>query len=223
MSYQLIFLGPPGAGKGTQAESVCRDRGIPQISTGDILRGAIKAGTELGRKAKAYMDEGLLAPDDLIIGIMEERLRQSDCEAGFLLDGVPRTVPQAEAVEAMLENLGRPLTAVVSIDVPDEDIIARITGRRSCPKDGMVYHVQYKAPRTEGRCDLCGTELVQRADDTRETVENRLRVYKEQTAPLIDFYSEREVLAMVDGRGSIDEIAARVADAIDRAASRQGS
>lgn len=215
MSIQLILLGPPGAGKGTQAELLCKERGIPQISTGDILREARRSGTPIGNQANEFMAKGALVPDSIIIGLMEERLRKEDCLAGFLLDGVPRTVPQAEAIEEMLAALKRPLTAVISMDVPSEDIVDRITCRLSCPKDGYSYNTKTRPPKVAGVCDICGTALIQRADDSRETMTERLRVYKEQTEPLIDFYRHRGLLLAVDGVGEINEVAGRIADALN--------
>lgn len=199
---KLIFLGAPGAGKGTQAEYVCKEFGIPSISTGNILREAIAAKTELGLKAKSYMDGGNLVPDEVVISIIAERLKADDCKGGFLLDGFPRTIPQAEA----LDRMGIYMDKVVSIEVPDEAIVERMSGRRACLKCGATYHVVNKKPAKEGVCDNCGNELVVRADDKPETVLSRLNTYHEQTEPLKDFYKSKGCLVTVDGTGSVSEI-----------------
>ena len=199
---KLIFLGAPGAGKGTQAEYVCKEFGIPSISTGNILREAIAAKTELGLKAKAFMDGGNLVPDEVVISIIAERLKADDCKGGFLLDGFPRTIPQAEA----LDRMGIYMDKVVSIEVPDEAIVKRMSGRRACLKCGATYHVENKKPAKEGVCDNCGQELVVRADDKPETVLSRLQTYHEQTEPLKDFYESKGCLVKVDGTGSVQEI-----------------
>lgn len=199
---KLIFLGAPGAGKGTQAEFVCKEFNIPSISTGNILREAIAAKTELGLKAKSYMDGGNLVPDDVVISIIAERLKADDCKGGFLLDGFPRTIPQAEALDAM----GICMDKVVSIEVPDEAIVDRMSGRRVCLKCGATYHVVNKKPAKDGICDNCGNELVIRADDKPETVLSRLQTYHEQTEPLKDFYKSKGCLVTVDGTGSVNEI-----------------
>lgn len=199
---KLIFLGAPGAGKGTQAEYVCKEFGIPSISTGNILREAIAAKTELGLKAKAFMDGGNLVPDEVVISIIAERLKADDCKGGFLLDGFPRTIPQAEA----LDRMGIHMDKVVSIEVPDEAIVERMSGRRACLKCGATYHVVNKKPAKEGVCDNCGNELVVRADDKPETVLSRLNTYHEQTEPLKDFYKSKGCLVTVDGTGSVSEI-----------------
>lgn len=199
---KLIFLGAPGAGKGTQAEFVCKELGIPSVSTGNILREAIAAETELGLKAKSFMDKGNLVPDEVVISIIAERLKADDCKNGFLLDGFPRTIPQAEA----LDRMGICMDKVVSIEVPDEAIVDRMAGRRSCLKCGATYHVQNKKPKAEGICDNCGAELTVRADDKPETVKSRLATYHEQTEPLKDFYKSKGCLVTVDGTGSVSEI-----------------
>ncbi len=199
---KLIFLGAPGAGKGTQAEYVCEKLGIPSISTGNILREAMANKTELGLKAKSYMDAGKLVPDEVVISIIAERLKAEDCAGGFLLDGFPRTIPQAEA----LDKMGVKLDKVVSIEVPDEAIVKRMAGRRSCPKCGMTYHIESKKPLKDGICNKCGAELTVRADDKPETVRNRLEVYHAQTEPLKDFYRAQGCLVTVDGTGSVPEI-----------------
>ena len=202
----LIMLGPPGAGKGTQAKMLVEKLGIPQISTGDMLRAAVAEGTELGKKAKEYMDKGQLVPDEVVIGIVKERLSKPDCEKGFILDGFPRTVPQAEALDKILEEMGKRIDYVINIVVPDEEILKRLTGRRTCKKCGAMYHVIYNPPKQEGVCDKCGGELYQRDDDKEETIKNRLKVYAEQTAPLVDYYRKKGVLVDIDGTKSINEI-----------------
>jgi len=202
----LIFLGPPGAGKGTQAKMLVERYGIPQVSTGDILRAAVAEGTELGKKAKEYMEAGKLVPDEVVIGIIEERLKQSDCEKGFILDGFPRTVPQAEALDKVLEKMGRKIDHVLTLDVPEEELIKRLTGRRTCKKCGAMYHTIFNPPKVEGVCDKCGGELYQRPDDNEETVRSRLSVYEQQTRPLIDFYEKKGLVRKIDGRGEIKEI-----------------
>ena len=197
---KLILLGAPGAGKGTQAEIISKKLNIPTISTGNILREAIKNGTEIGLKAKSFMDNGKLVPDDVIIGIVKERVSRDDCANGFILDGVPRTIPQAEA----LEQQGVHFDRVVSIEIEDSVIEARMTGRRGCGTCGASFHVTANPPKVEGVCDLCGKELIVRKDDTPETVKNRLKVYHEQTEPLKDFYEKLGVLKLVDGNQPIE-------------------
>ncbi len=202
----LILLGPPGGGKGTQAKRIVEKYGIPQISTGDILREAVAKGTELGKKAKEYMDKGELVPDEVVIGIVKERLAQPDCEKGFILDGFPRTLKQAEALDEILEDMNKKIDAVINISVPDEEIIKRIVYRRVCKNCGAVYNLIYSPPKEDNKCDKCGGELYQRDDDKEETVKERLRVYKEQTQPLIDYYRNKGVLFDVDGTKTIDEV-----------------
>ncbi len=206
----IILLGGPGAGKGTQAKLMIEKYNIPQISTGDILRAAVKEGTDLGKEAKRYMDAGKLVPDEVVIGIIKERLKEPDCEKGFILDGFPRTVPQAEALEKVLEQMGRKIDHVLSIEVPEEELIKRLTGRRTCRECGQGYHIIFNPPKEEGKCDKCGGELYQRDDDNEETVKNRLKVYQESTQPLIDFYSKKGLLRPVDGVGSIEDIFQRI-------------
>lgn len=207
---KLIFLGPPGAGKGTQAEILSKKLNIPTISTGNILRAAVKEGTEIGLKAKSYMDSGHLVPDEVIIGIVAERLEKPDCAEGFILDGVPRTVAQAEALEAD----GIHFDDVVSLEVSEEEIIKRMSGRRACTHCGATYHIVAAPPKTEGVCDKCGAPLVQREDDKPETVHKRLQVYEEQTAPLVHFYQDRGVLKTVHNRPTIEATAAEVFQAL---------
>ena len=207
----IIFLGAPGAGKGTQAERVADAYGIPTVSTGNIIREALSNGTEMGIKAKTYIEAGKLVPDDVVIGIIQERLAKDDCQNGFILDGFPRTIPQAEA----LEDMGIDIDKVVDIEVPDEAIKERMGGRRVCPKCGSTYHLVTKKPQKDGICDCCGAELVQRKDDAPETVADRLKVYHDQTEPLKDFYDKRGKLSTVDGVGSVEEIAERVKAALE--------
>jgi len=206
----LILLGAPGVGKGTQGALISKEYNIPQISTGDILRNEVKNETELGKKAKVYMDKGELVPDDVIIGMMENRIKQDDCKNGFILDGFPRTVAQAEAFDEMLKKNGLELDRVLLIDVPEEEIIERLTGRRVCPNCGAVYHVKNNPPKKEGICDKCGSALVQRDDDKEEVVRNRLEVYKKNTMPLVDYYTKTSKLVKIDGTGEISEIFERV-------------
>ena len=206
----LILLGAPGAGKGTQAELLVEKLSIPAISTGNMLREAMAKGTELGKKAKQYMDEGSLVPDELILGIVADRVAQPDCRSGFILDGVPRTLAQAEALEAK----GVKIDHVVSIEVDDSEIEGRMTGRRVCAKCGASYHIVANPPKTEGICDSCGGELVLRTDDAPETVRNRLEVYHAQTEPLKDYYGKRGLLREVPGNGDIDSITAAVMEAM---------
>lgn len=202
----IVFLGPPGAGKGTQAKILIERYGIPQISTGDMLREHRAKGTELGKKAQEYMDKGQLVPDEIILDMVKERLSQPDCEKGFILDGFPRTVAQAEALDRILSEMGKKLDFALALVVPDELLIERLTGRRTCKNCGMMYHIKYKPPKVEGICDVCGGELYQRPDDNEETVRNRLKVYHESTAPLIDYYKKKGILREIDGSKSIEEI-----------------
>ena len=200
---KLILLGAPGAGKGTQAEILCDRLNIPTISTGNMIREAMKSGTEMGLKAKEYAENGKLVPDEVVIGIVDERLRMEDCQNGFILDGFPRTIPQAEA----LDRMGIAIDRVVDINVPDEVITRRVSGRRACLDCGSTYHIETKKPQVEGICDRCGSTLVQRKDDQPETVQERLHVYHDQTEPLRDYYAKAGKLLVVDGQQGIQEIA----------------
>ena len=196
---KIIMLGAPGAGKGTQAKKIAEKYGIPHISTGDIFRANIKNNTELGKKAKEYMDQGLLVPDELTCDLVTDRIQQDDCSKGFILDGFPRTIPQAEALDKALTAMGQSMDYAINVDVADENIIDRMSGRRACLKCGATYHIITIPPKSEGICDNCGSELVQREDDKPETVKKRLDVYNEQTQPLIDYYNNQGILRTVDG------------------------
>jgi len=207
----IVFMGLPGAGKGTQAERIVASFGIPHISTGDMFRQAVREGTPLGLKAKEYMDKGLLVPDEVTVGIVRERLSQGDCAKGFLLDGFPRTVPQAEALDATLAELGRRLDHVIYLDVRKETLLARLTGRRICRQCGATYHVVFNPPRQEGVCDKCGGELYQRDDDKEETVATRLEVNLAQMEPLLAYYEEKGLLRRVNGEQEIDAVFADIA------------
>lgn len=207
---KLILLGPPGAGKGTQAEILCKKLNIPTISTGNILRAAVKNGTPVGLKAKEYMDAGKLVPDEVIIGVISERLAEADCQNGFILDGVPRTIPQAEA----LEKAGISFDAVVSIEISDEEIVERMAGRRVCAACGAPYHVKNMPPKVEGVCDACGGKLEARADDKPEVVRDRLSVYYKETAPLKDFYAARNLLKTVDNQPTVAETTTAILNAL---------
>lgn len=212
----ILFMGPPGAGKGTQAEKVTETFGIPHISTGDAFRLAMKEGTPLGRKAKEYVDQGLLVPDDVTNGIVRERLRQDDCQNGFLLDGYPRTIPQAEALDGMLAEMGKRLEHVINLKVDRSLLLARLTGRRICKACGATYHMVFHPPKREGVCDKCAGELFQRSDDTEEKVGTRLDEYTNKTAPLLDYYREKGLLREVDGEQDIDRVTAAIAAILRR-------
>ena len=203
---KIVMLGAPGAGKGTQAKKIAESYGVPHISTGDIFRANIKNDTELGRKAKTYMDKGELVPDELVVELIMDRFKEPDCEGGYVLDGYPRTIPQAEALDSALEEAGEKLDYAINVDVPDEVIINRMSGRRACLKCGATYHIQYNPPVVENTCDACSEELSLRDDDREETVKNRLEVYHEQTEPLEKYYSEHGVLYNVDGTKDMDEV-----------------
>ena len=202
----ILLMGPPGAGKGTQAANLVKKFSIPHISTGDMFRAAIKEGTELGKKAKACIDAGNLVPDEITIGIVKERLSQEDCKKGFILDGFPRTVDQADALKGILTELGLSLKSVLNITVPSADLVDRAVGRRICRSCGATYHVKFSPSKQEGVCDACGGELYQRADDTEETMKNRLSVYEAQTKPLIDYYQAAGLYVEIDGRQAIDKV-----------------
>ena len=206
----IIMLGAPGAGKGTQAKMIADKYGVPHISTGDIFRANIKNGTELGMEAKKYMDQGLLVPDELTVRILLDRVAQDDCKNGYVLDGFPRTIPQAEVLDSELTKLGDHIDYAINVDVPDENIVKRMSGRRACLTCGATYHIEHVPPKKEGICDVCGSELVLRDDDKPETVKNRLNVYHEQTQPLIDFYTEKGVLKTVDGTVPMEEVFAAI-------------
>ena len=208
---KIIMLGAPGAGKGTQAKKIAAKYGIPHISTGDIFRANIKNGTELGLKAKSYMDAGGLVPDEITIGMFLDRIHQADCENGYVLDGFPRTIPQAESLTEALKKNGESIDFAVNVDVPDENIISRMSGRRACLNCGATYHIVYNAPKKEGVCDACGQELVLREDDKPKTVKKRLDVYHDQTQPLIDYYKKEGVLAEVDGTKDMEEVFQNIA------------
>ncbi len=203
---KIVMLGAPGAGKGTQAIKIADKYGIPHISTGDIFRANIKGGTELGMKAKSYMDKGELVPDEVTIGMLLDRIAQDDCKDGYVLDGFPRTIPQAESLTKALAEKGDKIDCAMDIEVPDEAIVQRMSGRRACPKCGATYHIVYAAPKTENVCDKCGSELIIRSDDKPETVQDRLNVYHKQTEPLISYYKSADVLREVDGTKELQEV-----------------
>ena len=217
MSVRLVFLGPPGAGKGTQAQLLASQYGVEQLATGDILRRNVREGTTLGQEAKRYMDAGDLVPDGVIIGMVERELAGS---TGFIVDGFPRTIAQAEAFDALLARLKTPLTAVVLFEVPREQLIERLTGRWTCPKDQSSYHLTFNPPRTAGVCDVCGTALIQRSDDTLETVTRRMAVYDEQTAPLIAYYRKQGNLIAIHAERPVTDVTAEILTALSE---RQGA
>ena len=203
---KIIMLGAPGAGKGTQAKKIAAKYGIPHISTGDIFRANIKNGTELGKKAKTYMDQGLLVPDELVVDLVVDRVNQDDCKNGYVLDGFPRTIPQAEALTEALEKMGQKVDFAIDVNVPDENIVKRMGGRRACVTCGATYHMVYAPTKKEGICDTCGGELILRDDDKPETVQKRLNVYHDQTQPLIDYYTKSGVLKEVDGTVDMEDV-----------------
>ncbi len=211
---RLVLLGPPGSGKGTHGAWLSEQYGVPTISTGDILRAEVAQGSQLGRKAKQYMDEGKLVPDDVILEMIEQRFRADDCARGFLLDGFPRTRAQAEGLDVMLQRFGWKLDGVLKLDVDEEEIVRRLTSRRVCSRCGKIFNLVTDPPPANGRCPNCNGEVIQRSDDTEETVRNRLRVYEEQTRPLVDFYRDRGLLVTVNGQGSIEEVRERIAQAL---------
>ena len=206
MYMKIIMLGAPGAGKGTQAKKIAEKYGIPHISTGDIFRANIKGGTELGMKAKSYMDQGQLVPDDVTIGMLLDRISQDDCAGGYVLDGFPRTIPQAESLTEALKGRNEKMDYAINVDVPDEAIVTRMGGRRACIACGATYHIVYNPTKTEGVCDACGEKLVLRDDDKPETVQKRLTVYHEQTQPLIEYYDSEGILKTVDGTQDLNDV-----------------
>lgn len=211
----LILLGPPGAGKGTQAQMIVDRYHLPQISTGDILRAAVKEGTSLGKQAKTFMDRGQLVPDEVVIGIIDERLRASDCNAGFILDGFPRTTPQAEALQAILTKIGKSVDHVINIEVDPEELVRRLTGRRTCNNCGGIFHILFHPPQKEGVCDRCGGTLYQREDDREETIRTRLKEYQKQTAPLIQYYQNKKLLRPIQGVGGQNQIFEQIIRVLD--------
>ncbi|MFZ7104431.1 MAG: adenylate kinase [Peptococcaceae bacterium] len=213
---RILLMGPPGAGKGTQAEKLTAELNIPHISTGDMFRKAIKEGTELGVRAKSFMDQGKLVPDEVTIGIVKERLSEADCRNGFLLDGFPRTVPQADALDEILKQLNMNLEAVVNMKVSRDELIERLTGRRVCKACGATYHVMFNPPEKENVCNKCGGDLYQRNDDKVETVQNRLDVYEEQTAPLINYYQQKRLLKEINGAQSMEDVLADILSVLGR-------
>lgn len=212
---KIIMLGAPGAGKGTQAKMIAEKYAVPHVSTGDIFRANIKNGTELGIEAKKYMDQGLLVPDELTVKILLDRVSQEDCQNGYVLDGFPRTIPQAEVLERALDEIGDKIDYAINVDVPDENIIRRMGGRRACLSCGATYHVEHIPPKKEGTCDACGQGLVLRDDDKPETVKNRLDVYHKQTQPLIDFYQAKGILRTVDGTVDMKDVFAAITAILD--------
>lgn len=215
MSKNLIFFGPPGAGKGTQAKKLVAEQGIPQISTGDILRAHRREGTELGKKAQQFMDQGLLVPDDLVIDMVGERLAEDDAQDGYILDGFPRTVPQAVALDELLRSRDASIERVLVLKVPDENIIARVVGRRACKSCGEAYHLDFRPPAEHGVCDACGGELYQRADDNEQKARVRLNEYAHNTAPVAAYYQQRGIVREIDGVGEIDEVFSRIVGALE--------
>ncbi len=209
---KIIMLGAPGAGKGTQAKMIAEKFGIPHISTGDIFRSNIKEGTELGVEAKKYMDQGLLVPDELTVKILLDRVAKEDCEGGYVLDGFPRTIPQAEVLDEALNKINDKIDYAVNVDVPDDNIVKRMSGRRACLKCGATFHMEHIPPKQEGICDSCGGELVLRDDDKQETVQNRLKVYHDQTQPLIDYYMKKGILKSVDGTREMRNVFQLISD-----------
>ena len=211
---KIIMLGAPGAGKGTQAKKIAEKYSIPHISTGDIFRANIKNGTELGKKAKTYMDQGLLVPDELVVDLVVDRVKQDDCSNGYVLDGFPRTIPQAEALDKALAAMGEAMDYAINVEVPDENIVRRMSGRRACVDCCATYHIVYAPTKEENICDNCHGELILREDDKPETVQKRLNVYHEQTQPLIDYYTEKNILVEVDGTVDIDEVFAAIVNVL---------
>lgn len=212
---RAVLVGPPGAGKGTQAQILAAELSIPKVSTGDIFRANVSGGTELGKKAKEYMDRGDLVPDEVTNAMVKDRLAQDDATGGFLLDGFPRNVPQAETLKGMLRDLDTRLDVVLELRVDENEVVRRLSGRRSCPQCGRVYHVEYDAPKVDGRCDDDGAELYQRDDDREETIRHRLKVYREQTAPLVEYYEKEGLLATIAATGPVAEVTGRAMAAIE--------
>ncbi|MDS1030439.1 adenylate kinase [Bacillota bacterium LX-D] len=213
---RLLIMGPPGAGKGTQAVEITEKLGIPHISTGDMFRKAIKEGTGMGKKAKEYIDAGQLVPDEVTVGIVKERLAEEDCKKGFLLDGFPRTVKQAESLDTILAELNYKLDKVLCLEVPFEILMQRLTGRRVCPNCGASYHISNNPPKETGVCDKCGGQLVHRSDDTEETVSSRLKVYEQQTAPLIVFYEAKKIICHINGNQAVDNVLKDIGSCLGR-------
>ena len=211
---RIILLGPPGAGKGTQAAGIVEKYNIPHISTGDIFRKNIKEGTELGKKAKGFIDQGLLVPDELTVGLVTDRISQPDCEKGFMLDGFPRNVAQAQHLDEYLKEVGISLDKVVNIEVDKDILVGRAVGRRICKSCGATYHVEFNPPKVDGICDVCGGELYQRADDNEETVSKRIQVYLDETKPLVNYYSEEGIIANINGQQSIDSVFGDIVEAL---------
>lgn len=211
----IALFGPPGAGKGTQAKELSKHYAIPHISTGDILRANVRDGTELGMKAKEYMDKGELVPDEVLIGLIKNRLNESDCESGYLLDGYPRTIPQADALKLILEEIGKPMDAVLNIEVSDDELVTRLGGRRTC-SCGESYHVKFKPPEKDGVCDACGAEIYQRDDDMEDVIRQRLATYNEKTKPLINYYKDQEILVNIDGTNAVDAVFADILEVMDQ-------
>lgn len=212
---RIVLLGAPGAGKGTQAKMLIEKYKIPQISTGDILRKAVADGTPLGKEAKSHMDSGGLVPDSVVIGLVKDRLAQDDCKAGYILDGFPRTTPQAEELDTVLSAMNSPLNVALSVDVDKDDLMKRLTGRRTCKGCQQMYNMYFSPPGKEGTCDKCGGELFQRDDDKEATIKNRLDVYEKSTAPLMDYYGKKGILKSVEGTGSIDEIFTKIVSILE--------
>jgi adenylate kinase len=212
---RTVLLGAPGSGKGTQGVVLSKKYDIPQISTGDLLRAAVAAGSELGKKAKSAMDAGALVSDDIVIGLIKERISQSDAKAGYILDGFPRNIPQAQALDDMLNELNQPLQGVVLLDVPFEELMQRLTGRRTCKDCGAIYNIHFSPTKVEGHCDRCNGELFQRADDNEETIGNRLNVYQDQTAPLVEYYQQQQKLHSIAGTGDVEHITEAVGAIFD--------
>ncbi len=212
----IILLGPPGAGKGTQAAKISEYLSIPHIATGDIFRDAIKQGTELGRRAKEYLEKGELVPDEIVNAIVRERISMDDCRNGFILDGYPRTLNQARALDDMLDDMGKSIDVVLNLIVPEDEIVRRLSYRRICRRCGAVYHLINNPPKVDGVCDKCGGELYQREDDREDVIRNRLRVYHERTEPIVKYYKDRGLLVDIDGSGSIDEVWSRIKSVLDK-------